>query len=103
MRFLNTCSDLSDLVDELIGNTDHHESDKKPLVVRPFRTYIEPDEAGYDWACGRTFLVVDDRSPLRGNKVATDETNNLRRHGYTHVKIRYNNSSFLELPLDNRS
>ena len=71
------------------------------LTVRPRRrTYLHPSEAGYDWAVGREFVITTRSSPYYGEIVAVDEAHNLKRYGYTHLHIHYNNRSVpLELEL----
>lgn len=71
------------------------------LPVRPRRrTYLHQSDAGYDWAVGKEFVITTRSSPYYGEIVAIDETANLKRYGYTHVHIHYNNRSVpLELEL----
>lgn len=81
---------------DLIGNKT-----QRVLTIRPRRrTYIRQSDAGYDWAAGREFVVITETSPYKGYTVAVDEANNLKRDGYTHVHIHYNNDApHLELEL----
>jgi hypothetical protein len=71
------------------------------LTVRPrHRTYLHQSDAGYDWAVGKEFIITTRSSPYYGEVVAVDEVQNLKRYGYTHVHIHYNNRSVpLELEL----
>jgi len=71
------------------------------LTVRPRRrTYLHQSEAGYDWAVGREFVITTRSSPYYQQIVAVDEAKNLKRYGYTHLHIHYNNRSVpLELEL----
>lgn len=71
----------------------------RTLTIRPRRTYIRQSDAGYDWAAGRTFMVRDPKSPYHGYFVAVDEAENLRREGYTSVRIEYNLDRFMEVAL----
>ena len=64
------------------------------VTVRPRRrTYLKQSDAGYDWACGREFVITTRNSPYYQQVVAVDEARNLKRYGYTHVHIHYNNQS----------
>jgi hypothetical protein len=76
-------------------------SEYRIVTVRPRRrTYLHQSDAGYDWASGHEFVVTSRSSPYCGAIVAVDETQHLKRHGYTHVHIHYNtNSAPLELKL----
>ena len=81
---------------------DLSEHDTQNIVtVRPrYRTYLHQSDAGYDWAAGKEFIITTPSSPYKGQIVAVDETKNLKRYGYTHVHIHYNNRSVpLELEL----
>lgn len=71
------------------------------VTVRPRRrTYLHQSDAGYDWAIGHEFIITSRSSPYYGDIVAVDETQHLKRHGYTHVHIHYNiNSAPLEIQL----
>jgi hypothetical protein len=71
------------------------------LTVRPLRrTYLRQSDAGYDWAAGQPFVITSPHSPHKGDIVAVDEINYLRRCGYTHIHIHYNRNSVpLELEL----
>jgi len=71
------------------------------LNVRPRRrTYLHQSDAGYDWAVGKEFVITTRSSPYYNQVVAIDETTNLKRYGYTHLHIHYNNNApHLELEL----
>ena len=100
---------LNDLINELTHDTDNlwtdvrgyvkladlvTENTHSVLTVRPRRrTYLKQSDAGYDWACGKEFIITTRTSPYYGEIVAVDETNNLKNYGYTHVHIHYNNQS----------
>lgn len=100
---------LNDLINELTQDTDNLWTDARGyvkladlvadnthsvLTVRPRRrTYLKQSDAGYDWACGREFIITTRTSPYYGEVVAVDEANHLKNYGYTHVHIHYNNQS----------
>jgi len=106
-------TDLNQLINELTADTeldtDNLWSDVRGYVkladltqdhshrivtVRPRRrTYLRQSDAGYDWACGREFVITTRNSPYYGEVVAVDESRNLKRYGYSHVHIHYNNQS----------
>jgi len=77
------------------------EQDHRILSVRPYRrTYLHQSDAGYDWACGREFVITTESSPYYNQVVAVDEKWHLKKYGYTHVHIFYNiNSVPLEIAL----
>jgi len=60
------------------------------VTVRPRRrTYLRQADAGYDWACGREFVITTESSPYYQQVVAVDEAKVLKEYGYTHVHIHY--------------
>lgn len=64
------------------------------------RTYLRQQDAGYDWAAGREFVIMTEASPYYRSVVAIDEAHILKQYGYTHVQIHYNvNSAPLEIEL----
>ena len=71
------------------------------LTVRPRRrTYLSQADVGYDWSVGHEFVITTRSSPYYQQVVAVDEVKNLKRYGYTHLHIHYNNRSVpLELEL----
>ena len=77
------------------------QQDHRIVTVRPRRrTYLRQQDAGYDWACGREFVITTKSSPYYQQVVAVDEAKMLKEYGYTHVQIHYNvNSAPLELEL----
>lgn len=69
------------------------ENPYKTLRIKPRRrTYLNGSDAGYDWASGKEFVVVDRSSSFNGQIVAVDETDVLKRYGYETVLIEYNRS-----------
>ena len=74
---------------------------RRIVTVRPRRrTYLHQADAGYDWACGREFVITTEASPYYQQVVAVDEAKMLKEYGYTHVHIHYNiNSAPLEIKL----
>jgi hypothetical protein len=76
-------------------------SSTRIVTIRPRRrTYLHQSDAGYDWASGHEFVITSRSSPYYGDIVAVDETQHLKRYGYTHIHIHYNiNSAPLELKL----
>jgi hypothetical protein len=115
MKLDNT---LSSLIDDLLNDdtqpnlwadthgwvklADLSEFDTQRIVtVRPLRrTYLRQSDAGYDWAAGQPFVITSPHSPHKGDIVAVDEINYLKRCGYTHIHIHYNRNSVpLELEL----
>jgi hypothetical protein len=84
---------------KLADLTEHYT--QRILTIRPRRrTYLRQSDAGYDWAAGREFVVTSETSPYCGSVVAVDEATNLKRYGYTHVHIHYNNNApHLEIAL----
>ena len=106
-------TDLTKLIDEVLSEepatqrswvklADLSEYPATRIVtVRPRRrTYLHQSDAGYDWASGHEFIITSTSSPYHGDIVAVDETEHLKRYGYTHVHIHYNvNSAPLELKL----
>lgn len=70
------------------------------ITLRPARRhYVNPTDAGYDWAVGQPFIVTDARSGYYKQVVAVDEVNYLKRAGYTHAHIYFNNAEPLEIKL----
>ena len=69
-------------------------------VVPRRRTYLHQSDAGYDWACGREFVITTESSPYYGMVVACDERRHLKEYGYTHIHVHWNiNQAPLEIPL----
>ena len=70
---------------ELAGQLDY---DPTELVLTPLQPYLEPSEAGYDWAAGRAFRVKGpEHCPYKGQLVCVDDERTLRRSGYLTVAI----------------
>jgi len=70
------------------------------ITLRPARRqYVNPTDAGYDWAAGHPFVVTDPRSGYFRQVVAVDEVSYLKRAGYTHAHIHFNNTQPLEIKL----
>ena len=113
-------TDLNDLINELTQDSqldtdnlwgDTHgyvkladltqDHSHRIVTVRPRRrTYLRQSDAGYDWAVGKEFVITTRSSPYYNQVVAVDEARNLKRYGYSHVHIHYNNlSAPLEIAL----
>jgi len=70
---------------DLAGKLDY---DPTELVLTPLQPYLEPSEAGYDWAAGKPFRVRGPKwSPYKGQLVCVDDERTLRRSGYLTVAI----------------
>jgi len=70
---------------DLAGKLDY---DPTELVLTPIQPYLEPSEAGYDWAAGKPFRVRGPKwSPYKGQLVCVDDERTLRRSGYLTVAI----------------
>lgn len=72
---------------------DLTENPYRTLRVKPRRrTYLNRADVGYDWACGKEFVVIDANSPFSGQVIAVDEAHTLKRYGYDTIQIEYNTS-----------
>lgn len=70
------------------------------ITLRPARrSYVNPTDAGYDWAAGHPFVITDSRSGYYNQVIAVDEVAYLKRAGYTHAHIYFNRTAPLEVKL----
>lgn len=85
---------------DLDGVFDAQYTPSKALAVVPRRRhYLSEVDAVYDFSVGHDFIVVDPVSPFHGCFVSSLDTTTLKRHGYTHVDISYNNDRSVEIAL----
>lgn len=73
----------------LFSADDHPLNTLRLTTIR--RSYLRPDDAGYDWVAGVEFRVCySNDSPLDGMKVSILDRRDLVQYGYTTVEIAYN-------------